>query len=114
MLRTQFPEAQSTRPGDGPFGIMTVAGDLQLPVLPRVPEYCRAIPTEQWPYLAKPVSSKIKTPSPSLGIRSMVSLSAVEVLLVPVDAGQEPLESLLGGAGDDLGDGVAVLVGMLV
>ena len=28
-------------------------------------------------------------------------------------AGQEALESLLGGAGDDLGDGVAVLVGVL-
>ncbi len=27
---------------------------------------------------------------------------AIEVVFVPVDAGQEPLESLLGGAGDDL------------
>ena len=38
---------------------------------------------------------------------------AVEVILVPVDAGQESLESLLGGAGDDLGEGIAVLVGVL-
>src|SRR5262249_569790 len=38
---------------------------------------------------------------------------AIEVLLIPVDGGQEPLEALLGGAGDDLGEGVAVLVGVL-
>jgi hypothetical protein len=38
---------------------------------------------------------------------------AVEVVLVPVDAGQESLEALLGGARDDLGEGVAVLVGVL-
>jgi hypothetical protein len=65
--------------------------------------------------LANPVSSKISTPSPSVGRarrRSTRSL-AVEVVLVPGHGGEQPLEALLGGAGDDLGDGVAVLVGVL-
>jgi hypothetical protein len=35
----------------------------------------------------------------------------VEIVFVPVDGRQEALEALLGGAGDDLGDGVAVLGG---
>jgi len=37
----------------------------------------------------------------------------VEVILVPVDRRQEALEALLGGAGDDMSESVAVLVGML-
>ena len=38
---------------------------------------------------------------------------AVEVVLVPGHLGEQALEALLGGAGDDLGDGVAILVGLL-
>jgi hypothetical protein len=38
---------------------------------------------------------------------------AVKVVLIPGHGGQQVLEALLGGAGDDLGDGVAVLVGVL-
>ena len=38
---------------------------------------------------------------------------AVEVVFVPDHLGEQALEALLGGAGDDLGDGVAVLVGLL-
>ena len=37
----------------------------------------------------------------------------VEVVLVPVNGRQKALEALLGGPRDDLGDGVAVLVGVL-
>ena len=37
----------------------------------------------------------------------------VEVVLVPVDGRQKALEALLGGPRYDLGDGVAVLVGVL-
>jgi hypothetical protein len=38
---------------------------------------------------------------------------AVQVVLVPGHGGQEALEALLGGAGDDLREGVAVLVRVL-
>jgi hypothetical protein len=38
---------------------------------------------------------------------------AVEVVLVPGHGGEQALEALLGGAGDDLGEGVAVLVRVL-
>ena len=38
---------------------------------------------------------------------------AVEVVFVPDHLGEQALEALLGGAGDDLGDGVAILVGLL-
>ena len=39
--------------------------------------------------------------------------SAIEVVLVPVDGRQEALEALFGGARDDLGQSVAILVGVL-
>src|SRR5262249_52946985 len=37
----------------------------------------------------------------------------VEIIFVPVDVVQEPLEALFGGPWDDLSDGIAVLVGVL-
>jgi len=37
----------------------------------------------------------------------------VQVVLVPAHGGEQPLEGLLGSAGDDLSEGVAVLVGVL-
>ena len=38
---------------------------------------------------------------------------AVQVQLVAIDEGEKPLEALLAGAWDDLGEGVAILVGIL-
>src|SRR5262249_3957199 len=37
---------------------------------------------------------------------------AVEVVLVPGHGGEQPLQGLFGGAGDHLGEGVAVFVGV--
>ena len=86
----------------------------QLPVLPRVPEYCRATPTEQTALLGEAGVVEDQHAVPFAGeLEHRLDALAVEVLLVPVDAGHEPLESLLGGAGDDLGEGIAVLVGVL-
>ena len=86
----------------------------QLPVLPRVPEYWRATPDGAAALLGEAGVVEDQDAVP-LGGQAEQGLDplAVEVLLVPVDGGQEPLESLLGGAGDDLGEGVAVLVGVL-
>lgn len=39
-----------------------VTATWQLPIVPRVPLYWRATPTECVPFLGKPVSSRIKTP----------------------------------------------------
>ena len=86
----------------------------QLPTLPRVPEYWRATPTEAFPCLAKPVSSKTNTPSPSWSLgQHLLHPLPVEVRLVPLHVGEQPLQALFAGAGDGLGDGIAVLVGQL-
>src|SRR5262249_50087603 len=51
----------------------------------------------------------------ALGGQGQQALDAlsVEVVLVPAHGGEQSLEGLLGSAVDDLGEGVAVLVGML-
>lgn len=41
---------------------------------PKVPEYCRATPTECVPFFANPVSSMITTPSPTLARATIVAI----------------------------------------
>src|SRR5205823_4336016 len=45
--------------------------------------------------------------------QQILNALSVEVVLVPAHGREQSLEGLLGSAGDDLGEGVAVLVGML-
>ena len=86
----------------------------QLPVLPRVPEYCRCTPTEQLTLLGEAgVVEDQDARRPRWAVRAVCGRAGVEVVFVEGDAGQQVVQALLGGAGDDLGDGIAVLVGVL-
>ena len=79
-----------------------------------MPEYWRATPTEQLALLGEAGVVEDQDAVALGGQREHpLDALAVEVVLVPGHGGQQPLEALLGGAGDDLGDGVAVLVGVL-
>ena len=85
----------------------------QLPTWPRVPEYWRATPTEQRPLLGE---AGVVEDQHAIAVggqaKQLLDVLPIEVILVPVDGRQEALEALLAGLWDDLGEGVAVLVGV--
>jgi hypothetical protein len=102
------------RPGDGPLG--GVAGDGDLAV-GRLAEGAGVLTGDADGAFALLGEAGVieDQHAVTLGRQSEETFDplAVQVLLIPGHGGQQALETLLGGAGDDLGEGVAVRVGVL-
>src|SRR6266446_9700184 len=62
---------------------------------PAVPLYCRATPTDFFPFLTKPVSSTTRTPACLPQVLDHVGPQVIEHgLLIPVRLRQQPLDSM--------------------
>ncbi len=102
------------RPGDGAFGAVAIDGDLAVGRLAQRPGIL-AGDADGAAALLGEAGVVADQDAVALGGQCGQALDplTVEVLLVPGHGRQQALEPLLGGAGDDPGEGVAVLVGML-
>lgn len=107
-------QPRGDRPGDGAFGVVAVDGDLAIGGLAQGAGIL-AGDADGAPALLGEAGVVEDQHAVALGGQGEHPLAplAVEVLLVPDHGRQQALEALLGGAGDDPGEGVAVLVGML-
>jgi len=106
-------ESGGDGPGEGAFGVVAVDGDLTIAGLAQGAGVL-AGDADGTVTLLGEAGVVEDQDAVALGGQPEHDLDAlaVEVVLVPVDGGEESLETLLGGSGDDLGDGVTVLVGM--
>src|SRR5215472_6861604 len=102
------------RPGQRALGIMTIDRDLAVGHFARRPAILAGHPDRVSPLLLKP--RIIKDEHPIAFARQRLHLGdplPVERALIPHHVGQQVVELLLVGLGYHLGQGVAVLVGML-
>ena len=107
-------EAHVDRPGQRPLGIMAGDGDLAVAGFAQRARVLALHPGRRAALLGKAGIVEDQDAVPLGGQRQQVrEARPVERLLVPGQRGQEMLQPLLGGAGDDGGQRVAVLVGVL-
>src|SRR5271166_519220 len=107
-------ESCGDRPGNGALGVVAVDRDLAVADLTQGTGVLACDADGAATLLGKAGVVEDQD-AIALGGQAEHALDAlpVEVVLVPVDGRQKALEALLGGPRDDLGDGVAVLVGVL-
>ena len=107
-------EPRGDGPGDGPLGVVAVDTDLAVAALA---EGAGVLALDADGALALLGEAGVVEDQDGVALGGQGEHAsdplAVEVVFVPDHVGEQALEALLGGAGDDLGDGVAVLVGVL-
>ena len=100
------------RPSTGPFGVVGVDGNLAVAHLPQRAGVLAGHSHRALPLLGEAGVVDDQDTVPLAGqFEHLFDALAVEVVLVPGHGGEQALKSLLGGTGNILGDGIAVLVG---
>src|SRR5262249_60929829 len=101
-------------PAQGALGVVTVDGDLAVGGLA---QGAGVLPLDAHRAVALLGEAGVVEDEDRVPLRGQAHQGAdalvVEVVLVEGDAGKQVVQALLAGAGDDLGDGVAVLVVVL-
>src|SRR5581483_7882177 len=105
-------EAGGNGPGEGAFGVVAVDGDLAVAGLAEGAGVLAGDTDGRFALLGEAgvVEDEDAVALGGEGEHALDTL-AVEVVVVPGGGGEQALELLLGGAGDVLGNGVAVFVG---
>ena len=100
-------------PGQGAFGVVTVDGNLAVAGLA---QGARVLPLHADGALALLGEAGVVEDEDGVAFAGKLHEGAdaliVEVVVVEGDAGQQVVQALLAGVGDDLGDGIAVFVGV--